>query len=671
MSTTHNEATAYRPEIDGLRAIAVLAVIFFHAGFESFSGGFVGVDVFFVISGYLITSIILRELEQQKFSLVRFYERRARRIIPALLFVILCILPFAWIWMLPGELERLGQSLIAVATFSSNVYFWKNTDYFAPAAEDQLLLHTWSLAVEEQYYVLFPLFLALCWRYGKTKLFWLTSLATILSIALAEWGHRNSPVANFYLLPMRAWEPLAGSLLAFIQTNKLYSINKSSLASDFWAASGLALIIFGITFFDKTTPFPSLYTLIPVAGALLVITFASPQNLSGKLLGSKPFVGVGLISYSAYLWHQPLLVLLRIKTGGIESNEALLLIAFILFLAWLTWRFVETPFRATSTPRTKTTHEFKKILRYGAGSLVALAALGLNIQVSANILERNTQLRKYMVSAKANNGVFDSNLCIDDKNNFKAEACGDDGRQNKILLWGDSFAMHWAQAFENKNGGLVQATMSSCFPNSFFTPFSNNRGNDVNWAKRCNQFSKSVLKYAIESERIKYVVISSTFAWPLKYESLSEGDYPEISKSHFLDAIRSDIKKLRESGKRIVFISPTPQSQSTDFMRCAKHKLYEKPKNATVSYETACKFPLTYSNQVEHNAVSVFLREIADKSDTSIFYVGQLTCGNDNLCSPFIEGTLIYYDWGHLTAVGVEALESKFSFSTKVLALAK
>ena len=162
----------YRPEIDGLRAVAVLPVILFHAGLESFNGGFVGVDVFFVISGFLITSILIRDIESDRFSLSQFYERRARRILPALFFVMLCMLPFAWLWMLPHQLEDFSQGLIAVCLFVSNLLFWRQSDYFAPATEENPLLHTWSLAVEEQYYVLFPLFLVFAWRWGKRKLYY-------------------------------------------------------------------------------------------------------------------------------------------------------------------------------------------------------------------------------------------------------------------------------------------------------------------------------------------------------------------------------------------------------------------------------------------------------------------------------------------------------------------
>lgn len=197
ISPIYNQTIKYRPEIDGLRAVAVLPVIFFHAGFDVFSGGFIGVDVFFVISGYLITCILLKEMEQGRFSIARFYERRARRILPALFFVILCCLPFAWMWMTSDELMRFGQSIVSVTTFSSNIYFWLKTDYFAPAAEEMPLMHTWSLAVEEQYYVLFPLFLIVCWRFGKNKLFFITLMITLGSLALSEWLWRYEAYAIF------------------------------------------------------------------------------------------------------------------------------------------------------------------------------------------------------------------------------------------------------------------------------------------------------------------------------------------------------------------------------------------------------------------------------------------------------------------------------------------
>ncbi len=210
----------YRAEIDGLRGLAVVPVILFHAGIEMFSGGFVGVDVFFVISGYLITTILIEDIENKRFSIVDFYERRARRILPALFFVMLCCIPFAWMWMLPDPLENFGQSIVATTLFSNNILLFVTSGYWDLASEVKPLLHTWSLAVEEQFYVLFPIFLLLTWRFGKKRLFWIIVVLASISLALSEWGWRNLATANFYLGPTRAWELFAGSLTAFIVQKK-------------------------------------------------------------------------------------------------------------------------------------------------------------------------------------------------------------------------------------------------------------------------------------------------------------------------------------------------------------------------------------------------------------------------------------------------------------------
>ena len=210
----------YRREIDGLRALAVLPVILFHAGFETFSGRFVGVDVFFVISGYLITSIILYDMEAGTFSLIRFYERRARRILLALYFVIFACIPIAWLWLLPPDMKNFSQSLVAVSVFASNIFFWIESGYFSTAAEYKPLLHTWSLSLEEQYYVLFPLFMLLAWHLGKKWIVGLLIVMAIVSLTAAQWGSLNIPSATFFLLPTRGWELLFGTFIAFYYHQK-------------------------------------------------------------------------------------------------------------------------------------------------------------------------------------------------------------------------------------------------------------------------------------------------------------------------------------------------------------------------------------------------------------------------------------------------------------------
>lgn len=255
----------YRREIDGLRALAVLPVILFHADFETFSGGFVGVDVFFVISGYLITTIVLAELEQGSFSIANFYERRARRILPALFLVMLVCIPFAWIRLLPSDMKDFSQSLIAVSVFSSNILFWLESGYFDTAAELKPLLHTWSLSVEEQYYALFPLFLILLWKLGRSWIVVLLSLLFATSLAVAEWAAYAKPAAAFYLLPARGWELLVGAFAAFYLSHaKREHFCRSIRELGGWL--GVALILYAVFAYSKTTPFPGLYALVPTLG---------------------------------------------------------------------------------------------------------------------------------------------------------------------------------------------------------------------------------------------------------------------------------------------------------------------------------------------------------------------------------------------------------------------
>ena len=330
----------YRADIDGLRALAVVPVVLFHAGFEAFAGGFVGVDVFFVVSGYLITSILIEDIENNRFSLVNFYDRRARRLLPMLFFVMLACIPFAWFWMLPIQMRDFSESLIAVSLFVSNIYFWQESGYFAIAAEETPLLHTWSLAVEEQYYLFFPVFLFALWRFGKNRVFWAIVGLSILSLVLSEWGWRNNPNANFYLALTRAWELLAGSIAAFIvQKRGVYNSNSLSIF-------GLSSVIFAIFAYDEATPFPSVFTLIPVIGVVLLVLFAGHRTLVAKILGMRVFVGIGLISYSAYLLHQPVFAFARVRLIEAPSAHLMGFLSIASFvLAGISWKVIEQPFR--------------------------------------------------------------------------------------------------------------------------------------------------------------------------------------------------------------------------------------------------------------------------------------------------------------------------------------
>jgi peptidoglycan/LPS O-acetylase OafA/YrhL len=431
----------YRSEIDGLRALAVVPVILFHAGFELFKGGFVGVDVFFVISGYLITTIIIDDIEKNRFSIVNFYERRARRILPALFFVMLACIPFAWMWMLPTQMKDFSQSLVAVSTFLSNVLFWHESGYFDAITAEKPLLHTWSLAVEEQYYVLFPIFLLLAWRLGKSKLFWMIVVFAALSLALSELAWRIDATANFYLAPTRAWELLAGSIAAFIV--KKHGVRANNTLSFL----GLGLIIFSIFAYDKTTPFPSVYTLIPVAGVMLLIIFANKQTIAAKLLSMKAFVGIGLISYSAYLWHQPLFAFARLRfldQPSIFFMSALSLATFA--LAICSWKFIEQPAR---NPRLFSRGALFLSSVFFASTFILFGiaghvSQGFNKRLASETLPND--FFSYTYLDRPINSDENSNLCI----NSLGGQCNlySSGQSlRRILLVGDSHSVDFQRSF--------------------------------------------------------------------------------------------------------------------------------------------------------------------------------------------------------------------------------
>lgn len=340
----------YRPEIDGLRAVAVIPVIFFHAGFELFSGGYTGVDVFFVISGYLITSIIYSELKENNFSIINFYERRARRILPLLFCVLLVSIPFAWISLFPTDNIDFFESLIAVPAFGSNFLFVSEANYFDTAVELKPLLHTWSLAVEEQFYIFFPLIMLLFFKLlGKNRILPFIALAFIVSFILAEWASIRHPTHNFFLLPTRGWELGVGSILGILITDQnsfFLRLKKQPKINEIVSIIGLTLILLGFFVIDNNTPFPSSWALFPVIGTAIIIAFTDKNTLAGRILSSKPFIFIGLISYSAYLWHHPLIAFAKHLSFTEQSFvEKTVLCLAVIPLSYLSWRFVENPFR--------------------------------------------------------------------------------------------------------------------------------------------------------------------------------------------------------------------------------------------------------------------------------------------------------------------------------------
>lgn len=430
----------YRPEIDGLRAIAVAAVILFHAGFALFSGGFVGVDVFFVISGFLITSIIVEDLKTGRFSLLRFYERRARRILPALFTVMAACVPFAYMLLSPDDLKDFAQSLAAICLFASNVLFWSESGYFDTQAELKPLLHTWSLAVEEQFYVVFPLLLLAAWRLGRGVLLALIGAIAVASLFTSVDEVRNFPSAAFYLLPSRSWQLLVGALASFFADRwQAADVRPPAvrLAGEAVGWGGMAMIVLALFLFDERTPFPGLNAALPTLGTTLVLLGASDRTSVGRMLAWRPLVGLGLISYSAYLWHQPLFAFTKhALLAELPTDLAIVLCAVTIVLACLSWRYIEQPFRDRSL--------------ISRGAVFALSAAGMAAFVGLGFIghrmsDRITQIRLRSVDPALRSQFRTRESLVADRNAFVAQFLPESGKDfstdtatKKILILGDS-----------------------------------------------------------------------------------------------------------------------------------------------------------------------------------------------------------------------------------------
>jgi peptidoglycan/LPS O-acetylase OafA/YrhL len=342
----------YRREIDGLRALAIIPVILFHAGLSGFGGGYVGVDVFFVISGYLIATILVSELSNGTYSIINFYDRRARRILPALFFMLMATLPLAYALLNPTDLRDYAKSVLGSVLFLANITSYLQSGYFDAASDIKPLMHLWSLAIEEQYYVFFPLLLTLLWRLRLVKVSIAILLFSIVSLIFAEVKLNKDASAAFFYLHSRAWELGVGALLACVMLptyQAKFKFNISLSIRQVLVIIGLGLIVYAIGTFDKNTKFPGFLALVPTVGAALIIAFATPCTYVGKFLGNRYMVGVGLISYSAYLWHQPIFAFARYRSPNHLDQWTLLGLVFLTSaVAYLSWRFVEKPFRQKS-----------------------------------------------------------------------------------------------------------------------------------------------------------------------------------------------------------------------------------------------------------------------------------------------------------------------------------
>jgi peptidoglycan/LPS O-acetylase OafA/YrhL len=553
-------AVKYRPDIDGLRALAVVPVILFHAGASWLPGGFVGVDIFFVISGYLISSIILHEIKAGSFSFSKFYERRLRRIIPALLAMLFVTVVTFQLISLPNQAQSAAGSSIAALLSVSNFYFWQQSGYFAPTAEFLPLLHTWSLAVEEQFYLIFPIILLLVWRL-RLPLERVILVGTLLAFAAGLWLSFNKPSVAYYLLPARVWELALGSIIA----SGMVPNSRGAFLREAVPTIGVVMIVFSLFWIRSDMIFPGWVALIPCVGAAMIIHSGGQSWISRYLLSSKPIVFVGLISYSLYLWHWPVLAALRVRTASVHLNLsiAFLAIATTFFLAWLSWRFVERPFRRKEDMPSGL---MLKIL--GTGSAIILVISVISI-VSSGFPDRITESVAAAMSASEDVDPL-KGAC---RGMHEVVECRF-GATNVAVTYaviGDSHAAAMRPAIEVSNIMGKTAGTLFWFPACSFLDGAILEG-DPEYA-RCDEFKAQVWDRIESDPNIKTVILSGR--WPYQITGLLPEfggsyrvwliDQATISRSAeenikvFRRSMIRTLDRLLSMGLKVIIVGSTPE----------------------------------------------------------------------------------------------------------------
>lgn len=613
-----NRAAAYRSEIDGLRAFAVLPVILFHAGVPGFPGGFVGVDVFFVISGYLITNLLLVELEETgRISVLGFYERRARRLIPALFLMLFIVSILAGLVLLPALLVEFGVNAAASAVFLSNVTLWLQGGYFGGPSETNALLHTWSLAVEEQYYILVPPALWLAWSLGRRyAVLTLILVSIVASLIVAELMTKYEATANYYLLPSRAWELMIGAFAAFVWANgrRVPVGFRDPLG---WL--GLTLIAGSVVFINEDMPFPGVWAIPPTVGTALLLISAGPGTWIGRLLMLRVFVFFGLISYSLYLWHQPLLALYRVQFGSdVRAAGLASMVVVSVVVAWISWRFVERPFRnsAFMSQTSVMTSTVACLVVIGAIGILFINSRGLIARYPEHIwplLEASAAERRHYVRARHTDEVRDQSF---------------DGSQPRVLLIGDSFSQDFYNIIRESNafsGFQISADyistrcqfhLGNAIPEGAIAP------KDI---VRCEARDNRINDFTVSRAREADIIILAFF-WKDWSASLLEKTLAGLN--------------LRDHTQVIVIGSKyflTPEVQKIVHMSPVDIRNHRSPINIETQEVNAV---------LENSAVNYQFIDIMD-----------LICESDASCRVFTpDGRLISHDNRHLTQDGAQYL---------------
>lgn len=634
----------YRREIDGLRAVAVLPVIAFHAGFSLFKGGYVGVDVFFVISGYLITGLLVGDIEAGRFSLMKFYERRARRILPALFVVMAVTTPLAFAVMLPRQFEDFARSLIAVTLFSSNILFWRESGYFDSVSDEKPLLHTWSLAVEEQFYLLFPLTLLIIWRFGRRGTFLCIAAVAVLSLAFSEVAWRFAPSGNFYLAPSRAWELMSGAMVALAEGERRLQRGRGPLA-----AAGLAMILAAVFLFDDKIPFPSVYTLLPVGGTALVLLHARPGTAIAQLLSRRELVGIGLISYSAYLWHQPLFAIARIifdracACGWVMGALALLSLG----LAALSWKYVEQPFRTGRPPALPTRRQVFAAAGAGGAAFITLGFVGHGGLVPPLIALDHPD--RFLVEARDPAQGAACPGFVSDGGLAECEVVGDG--PSRIVVWGDSHLIALKQSIQPEPGRrFIVLTHPGCTPVAGVW----RRVGEVD-SQSCDR-PETLTRYADYLASLKPEAFVLVSRWTLYLNGWYRRDKPDPS-THFMTdaAATAENAPFEAASSRAVIGRELPASIDKLAAVAPVIVLTQAPDLQFVSDRQRVFLDFVPAATIDawHAAERALMADVAEKTPAHVIDSRALFC-DATRCAVRIGGQPLYSDDNHLTPKGTD-----------------
>lgn len=647
----------YRADIDGLRALAVMPVVLFHANVPGFGGGFVGVDIFFVISGFLITSIIAEEITQGRFSIVAFYERRIRRIFPAL-FAVLLVSSILAIWLLlPNQFDAYSRSVLGTAFFASNIVFWRETGYFAAPASEKPLLHTWSLAVEEQFYVFLPLLLLFIYHWLNAKWTVWIVLLTILSFALSIWGVAVKPSATFYLAPTRAWELLLGSILALGAIPTLRS--RPLMEALFLVGAGsIAWGIFGLS---VVSPFPGLNALFPCIGAALVIYSGQNTSLySNWFLRSKPFVFVGFISYSLYLWHWPLLVFGQIwNVYELTSFQTTAIVSLSFLAATLSWKYVESPFRKRGAVLAR-----KGLFSTAFAAICVLLIFGTYGVVTHGWPERvpakSVEIAKFTKSHNPRR-----NECLLFPGNPVMQPCIYGASvQPAYAVWGDSHADATIHAIGNvakaKGQSVLFLGSASC------PPFIGVRIQKYD----CLSTNVAFYERIVQSDHIKTVILVARYAVYVqgRARALGPAERSEISSVYITDvngaapdlegrlnlfstALEKTVNELLSAGKKIVLVYPIPEVGYDVPVTLAQIVIKGQP-------------PESFTRTIDHfwerqRSIFKMLDNLGQSQQVLRLYPHKQLC-NAERCITYSDGNPLYRDDDHLSLAGAEFIAPIF-----------